>query len=157
MYTSIAAMLIESAAPISILGIGLIIIAARNGPIIFAFAYIWTMFCVESESSHALILSTPKANLAKLSPHFCQSLSPQIIILWVSMGRGWLKETTDENTTALVFAEAPMVRDRSQGVRTTVSNGEELISGSGIPTNRSEASIEEQTRSTANLSVVSLA
>jgi len=50
MYTSIAAMLIESAAPISILGIGLIIIAARNEPIIFAFAYIWTMFCVESES-----------------------------------------------------------------------------------------------------------
>src|SRR5579863_4430572 len=45
-YASIAAMLIESAAPFSILGIGLVVTAARKGPLIFAFGYVWTTFCV---------------------------------------------------------------------------------------------------------------
>ena len=48
MYTSIAAMLIESAAPFSVLGIGLVVTAAQKGPLVFAFGYVWTTFCVES-------------------------------------------------------------------------------------------------------------
>jgi len=52
-YTSIAAMLIESAAPFTILGIGLVIAAAQNGPLVDAFCYVWSVFCVESESLHA--------------------------------------------------------------------------------------------------------
>jgi hypothetical protein len=51
MYTSVAAMLIESAAPFSVLGIGLVVTSARKGPLIFAFGYVWTTFCVESKSS----------------------------------------------------------------------------------------------------------
>lgn len=47
MYTSIITMLIESAAPLSILGIGLVITAAQNGPLIFAFGYVWSAFCVK--------------------------------------------------------------------------------------------------------------
>jgi len=53
MYTSIATMLIESAAPFTILGIGLVIVAAQNGPLVDAFCYVWSVFCVESESLHA--------------------------------------------------------------------------------------------------------
>ena len=49
MYTSIAAMLIESAAPFSILGIGLVVTAAQKGPLVFAFGFVWTTFCVESQ------------------------------------------------------------------------------------------------------------
>ncbi len=52
-YTSTATMLIESAAPFTILGIGLVIAAAQNGPLVDAFCYVWSVFCVESESFHA--------------------------------------------------------------------------------------------------------
>lgn len=48
MYTSIATMLIESAAPFSIIGIGLVITAAQKGPLVFAFGYVWSIFCVKS-------------------------------------------------------------------------------------------------------------
>jgi hypothetical protein len=51
MYSSIATMLIESAAPLSILGTGLVVTAAQRGPLVFAFGYVWSMFCVESKSS----------------------------------------------------------------------------------------------------------
>jgi hypothetical protein len=56
MYTSIAAMLIESAAPFSILGIGFIVTAAQDVPLVEAFACVWSMFCVES-SPHPCSLS----------------------------------------------------------------------------------------------------
>ena len=49
-YTNIAAMLIESAAPISILGIGVIITSVRTRPLVFAFGYVWNTFYVESKS-----------------------------------------------------------------------------------------------------------
>jgi hypothetical protein len=54
MYTSIAAMLIESAAPFSVLGIGLVITAALKTLLVPAFGYVWTMFCVESQPSPCL-------------------------------------------------------------------------------------------------------
>jgi hypothetical protein len=47
MYTGIAAMLVESAAVFSILGIGVIVMAARNDPLIFALSHVWTIFSVE--------------------------------------------------------------------------------------------------------------
>ena len=53
MYTSMATMLIESAVPFSILGIGLVITVALDVGPKFAFAYVWSIFCVESESSCA--------------------------------------------------------------------------------------------------------
>ena len=52
-YTSVATMLIESAAPFTLLGIGLVIVAAQNGPLVDAFCYVWSVFCVESKSLHA--------------------------------------------------------------------------------------------------------
>ena len=62
MYTSIAAMLIESAAPFSILGIGLVITAALRTLLVPAFGYVWTMFCVESRVPHAFQYARDKSN-----------------------------------------------------------------------------------------------
>jgi hypothetical protein len=56
MYTSIATMLIESAAPFSILGIGLVVTAAQKGPLVFAFGYVWSIFCVKSQSTRSCSL-----------------------------------------------------------------------------------------------------
>jgi hypothetical protein len=63
MYTSIVAMLIESAAPLSIIGIGLVVTSAQKGPLVFAFGQVWTMFCVESAFPCSLfkVVSTPEA------------------------------------------------------------------------------------------------
>ena len=47
-YTSMATMLIESAVPFSILGVGLIITVALDVAPKLAFAYVWSTFCVES-------------------------------------------------------------------------------------------------------------
>ncbi|KAH8980501.1 hypothetical protein EDB86DRAFT_3066830 [Lactarius hatsudake] len=86
MYTSVAAMLIESAAPFSILGIGLVVTEAQGGPLAIAFSYVWGMFC---------------------------SLSPQMIILRVAMGHGLLKETVEQISTGIVFAEPPQRGEKS--------------------------------------------
>ena len=53
MYTSVAAILIESAVAFSILGIGLVITEALDVGPKFAFLYVWSIFCVESSSFHA--------------------------------------------------------------------------------------------------------
>ena len=47
-YTSIAAILIESAAPFTIIGIGVVVTQARKSTVAFAFSYVWGAFCVES-------------------------------------------------------------------------------------------------------------
>ena len=60
-----------------------------------------------------------------------------MIILPVAMGRGWLKETGNEISTAPVFA-------KSQGVRMTI-NTEGRIFGPGMPDNSSDMSIGERT------------
>jgi hypothetical protein len=46
MYTNIAAMLVESAAPFSIIGIGVLVTSVHNGPLFYAFGFVWTMFSV---------------------------------------------------------------------------------------------------------------
>jgi hypothetical protein len=46
MFTSAAAILIESMVPFSILGIGLVITLAQDVPPAFAFSYVWSMLCV---------------------------------------------------------------------------------------------------------------
>jgi len=120
MYTSIATMLIESAAPFSIIGIGLVIVAAQNGPLVDVFCYIWSLFC---------------------------SLSPQMIILRVAMGRGWLKETVNEFNSAIEFAQPAILKEQSQGARMTICDFVDPISGSGTPVNSSDtSSIKDMSR-----------
>jgi hypothetical protein len=65
MYTSTATMLIESAAPFSILGIGLVITGVQHEPLFYAFLSIWSMFCVESSR----IL--PILNTTNVKSDFC--------------------------------------------------------------------------------------
>jgi hypothetical protein len=130
MYTNIAAMLVESAAVFSILGIVLIVMAVRNDPLTFTFAHIWSMFSVESP-----VLPPPKSDINRVS-HLLQSLSPQMIILRVSMGSGWYRETVNEVSTALVLARRATFHEGSQGVCMTISstcNTEDPISGPRMP------------------------
>ena len=77
-----------------------------------------------------------------------------MIILRVTMGHGWLKETVKEINTALVFAEPATVHEQSQGIHITIHNTEGLVSGPGIPANASDISVNNH-MSTAG--VVSLA
>ena len=46
MYTNIATMVVESSAPFSIIGIGVLVTVAHNGPLSYAFGYVWTIFYV---------------------------------------------------------------------------------------------------------------
>jgi hypothetical protein len=61
-YTSLAAMLIKSAVPFSIFGIGVVVTAVQKGLLIFAFAYIWGMFCIGSFHSPHFELAEDKPN-----------------------------------------------------------------------------------------------
>ena len=118
MYTSIVTMLIESAAPLSIIGIGFAITAARNSPLLYAFGFVWSMFCVESESHFE------GGSLTCVSL-FCQSLSSQMIVLRVAMNRGWLRETANELNTVLAFAQTVTTREQSQmGCMTVYNTGD---------------------------------
>jgi len=127
MYTSVATMLVESAAPFSILGIGLVVTAAQKGPLVFAFGYVWSIFC---------------------------SFSPQMIILRVAMGRGFLKETVNELHTTLVFARSTVVHGQSQAVCVTIRNTEDPISGSGLTTDSSDMSVSKPMSGTVVTSLV---
>jgi hypothetical protein len=144
MYTSIAAMLIESAAPFSILGVCLVITGALNTPFAFAFAFVWSRFCVEFSHLTLPCHSTPNIK-SDFDLFLCQSLSPHMIILRVAMGRGWHKETVYEISTALVFRKPPTVQEQSQVSRTTIYNAEDSIFGPGVPENSSNMSTEERT------------
>ncbi len=58
-----------------------------------------------------------------------------MIILRVSMGRGWLKETVKEIDTAPIFAAPNMTHEQSLGVCMTIYETEDPISSSGTSEN----------------------
>ncbi|KAE9393402.1 hypothetical protein BT96DRAFT_887315 [Gymnopus androsaceus JB14] len=98
MYTSIMAILVESALPFSVVGLGLVVTYAKNSPTADAFAYVWGMFC---------------------------SLSPQMIIWRVAMGRGWSKETVQQVSGELVFAhtqDTELEMNQGTGLTMTTSS-----------------------------------
>ncbi|KAA1474018.1 hypothetical protein DENSPDRAFT_308400 [Dentipellis sp. KUC8613] len=70
-YISIAAIFVESALPLSLLSIGLIVVYAVGSPAELAVAFVWAIFC---------------------------ATSPQLIILRVAMGLGWSKEVVSQVT-----------------------------------------------------------
>ncbi|KAJ7275693.1 hypothetical protein C8J57DRAFT_225562 [Mycena rebaudengoi] len=95
-YVGVMAILVESAAPFTLLGIAYLVTYIRNDPEVLAFADIWGMFC---------------------------ALSPQAIILRVSMGSAWSSKTMHQYTnsnTAVIFTDT--------GRRTMGSRGTELKS-----------------------------
>jgi len=84
-YTSAAAILIESALPFSILGIVFAVESAKNEPPQEALAFIWGTFF---------------------------ALSPQLIILRVAMGRAWSDNTEKKLTSSMAFKN-PLDKERS--------------------------------------------
>ena len=57
-YTNIAAMIIESFAPFTLIGICVLVAMAHNGSLSYAFGYVWTMFyveCPESSPAYSLL------------------------------------------------------------------------------------------------------
>ncbi|KAJ4464868.1 hypothetical protein C8J55DRAFT_552851 [Lentinula edodes] len=92
-YTSIMAILVESALPFSVVGVGFVITYAKNNPTSDAFAYVWGMFC---------------------------SLSPQLIILRVAMGHGWSRDTVQEVSGQIVFAHSQSITEHGESQSTQV-------------------------------------
>ncbi|KIK58063.1 hypothetical protein GYMLUDRAFT_246427 [Collybiopsis luxurians FD-317 M1] len=74
-YTGINALLVESAALFTILGVSYIIVYARHDPTSVALVQVWGDFC---------------------------AISPQLIILRSAMGCGWTKDTA-EQLTGIIF------------------------------------------------------
>ncbi|KAF7375126.1 hypothetical protein MSAN_00399000 [Mycena sanguinolenta] len=82
-YTSVSAILIESATPFTLLGIAYLIVYVRGDPEALALADIWGSFV---------------------------ALSPQMIILRVSLGAAWSRKTVTQygTNTAVIFTDSYM-------------------------------------------------
>ncbi|THU91641.1 hypothetical protein K435DRAFT_727002 [Dendrothele bispora CBS 962.96] len=77
MYTSVVSMMVESALPFTTLGIAYVISYAKHSPTSIAFVQVWGDFA---------------------------ALSPQLIILRISLGKGWTRDTVDRlASTHLTF------------------------------------------------------
>jgi len=95
-YTNVVSIIVESAAPFTVLGIAYVVSYARNSPTSFAFVQVWGDFC---------------------------ALSPQLIILRVVMGQGWNKDTAARVTSGLVFNDGEKeVGTKSSSVNDTGIN-----------------------------------
>jgi len=102
-YTGVIAILVESALPFTLLGIAYLVTYVRGDPEELAFADIWGAFV---------------------------ALSPQAIILRVSMGSAWSKKTVTQygTNTAVVFTDSY----RSQGTGTALQPfGKDSLPNSG--------------------------
>ena len=80
-----------------------------------------------------------------------------MIILRVAMGHGLLKETVEQITTGLVFADAPAQQTEkgSNGAQTTLDSSEGPTLGSRTFAQGSDSSIKKQ-RSTLKADLVSI-
>jgi hypothetical protein len=94
-YTGVVAVLVESAAPFTILGIGFLIAFAKELDVEIAFAFIWGTLC---------------------------AVSPQLIIMRVSMGKAWSKSTVSQfaghNSTMVFHRPSQSQQQRSIGLET---------------------------------------
>ncbi|KAA1476441.1 hypothetical protein DENSPDRAFT_861195 [Dentipellis sp. KUC8613] len=80
LYTSVVAILVESALPVTIIGIVYVVVDGKNLDVAPAFSFIWGAI---------------------------GSLSPQLILLRVAMGRAWTAEVASHvNSRSLQFAPA---------------------------------------------------
>lgn len=68
-----------------------------------------------------------------------------MIILRVAMGHGWLKETVEQMSSAIVFAEAPEKHNEKSGngVQTTMDSSEGPTLGSSSFARGSDSSIKK--------------
>ncbi|KAJ7678485.1 hypothetical protein B0H17DRAFT_1206729 [Mycena rosella] len=107
-YIGVIAILVESALPFTVLGIGYLVTYVRGDPESLAFADVWGCFV---------------------------SLSPQAIILRVAMGSAWDKKTVTQygtgTGTAVVFTSNGMSKNQSQGTPLQTFGKSESMAGSG--------------------------
>lgn len=96
----------------------------------------------------------PLGKLLNYLSLFRQSLSPQMIILRVAMGRGWVKETANEFSSALEFAQPVTLQEQSQGECMTTCNTVDLISSPGTLVNRSDTPTTKDMSTTGVVSLV---
>jgi len=99
MYTSVASMLIESAAPYSLVGIMFLVPFARNSMTAISFGQVW----------------------AKLT-----CICPQMIILRVATGRAWGRDVVTQASSTVQFVVKPRVHAtgielQSQGISTSTT------------------------------------
>jgi hypothetical protein len=77
-----------------------------------------------------------------------------MIILRVAMGRGWLKETVDEFTSAIEFAQPATLKVQSQGACMTICDTVDPISGARTPVSNSDMSSTEDMSKAGVVSLV---
>jgi len=77
-YIDVSAVLVESALPFSVLGIGFLVCQVLNSDVVFAFAFVWGTFL---------------------------AVSPQLIIYRVALGTAWSKDTMYTTNANMDFAQ----------------------------------------------------
>jgi hypothetical protein len=92
-YTGVSAVLVESALPVTILGIIYAILYGTNNEVAPAFTFIWGTFCVMN------LFFIPRIHSDRV---YFQALSPQFIIFRVAMGKGWTREVATKQPTGSI-------------------------------------------------------
>jgi hypothetical protein len=100
MYTSVSSILIESAAPYSLVGIMFLIPYAMGSATAISFGQVWAKLTVSSPS---LFLD----RLTYSPSTFLQCLSPQLIVLRVVTGRAWGREVITQAQSGVDFVVTP--------------------------------------------------
>ncbi|KAI9566717.1 hypothetical protein HD554DRAFT_2114542 [Boletus coccyginus] len=103
-YVNVSSILVESALPLSALGLGYLITQVMNSNVVAAFASVWGMFAV---------------------------LAPQLIIYRVALGVAWSSDTTFTVTQGINFASNPEF-DSGQGSASgqSIGVGDSTLGGS---------------------------
>ncbi|PPR02742.1 LOW QUALITY PROTEIN: hypothetical protein CVT26_009453 [Gymnopilus dilepis] len=99
MYTSVASMLIESAAPYSMVGIMFLIPYALGNGTAISFGQVWAKLAVRY----------PSICILELNSSFLQCLSPQLIVLRVITGKAWGREIITQAQSNVEFMVKPHV------------------------------------------------
>ncbi|KAJ3840439.1 hypothetical protein F5878DRAFT_533689 [Lentinula raphanica] len=94
MYTSVIAIMVESAALFTVLGIVYVIVYARKSQTSIALVQVWGDFC---------------------------AISPQLIILRIAMGYGWTKDTVGRLTTPTITFSSHL--DTEKGLSSPSTTG----------------------------------
>jgi len=95
-YTSVVAILVESAFPLALSGLVAAIFYGKGHPAAFALTVVWGNFVVSSALNSLFLLNTFVAKI-------CQGISPQLIILRVARGRAWSQHIMSQQKSAIRF------------------------------------------------------
>lgn len=124
-YTSVAAIMVESAAPYSLFGIAFLIPYARGSLVSITFGQVWAKITVRFS-----IFPDPRRAYSN-SVLFPQCLAPSLIILRVVTDKAWTKETFAQTGTAGAGFSSFNVRQQTTTVPDTMNSlNSDTIAGS---------------------------